>query len=65
METLTALHYTVLYNSNNTILEVTIASEVLPCSISISLDAQLNVKVLYKFVVHLYAKNYSKASDFC
>ena len=30
------------------ILEVTIASEVLPCSISlVSLDAQLNVKVLY------------------
>ena len=30
------------------ILEVTIASEVLPCSISLaSLDAQMNVKVLY------------------
>ena len=32
---------------NNLQLEVTIASEVLPCSISLaSLDAQLNVKVL-------------------
>ena len=33
----------------------------LPCSISlVSLDAQLNVKVLYWFVLHLYSKNYNK-----
>ena len=33
----------------------------LPCSISVvSLDAELNVRVLYWFVLHLYSKDYNK-----